>query len=87
MDEVGGTNKGECLSEALSVTVWGWIEEVGRRVSEANRAACYAARVRLRQEAGVVGTASEGHGGRVNRFLGSGVRGDIVERAVSGGKV
>ncbi len=68
------------------MTVWGWIEEVGWLVFEANRAASYTARVRSGQEAGV-GTAPESHGGRVNSFLGVGVRGDIVEKAVSGGKV
>jgi hypothetical protein len=70
----------------LSVTVWGWIEEVRGRVFEANRTASYAARVRSEQEAGV-GTAPESHGGWVNSFLGVGVRRDIVEKAVSGGKV
>ncbi len=49
----------------------GWIEEVGGRVSEANQAASYAARVRSGQEAGV-DTAPESHGGRVNSFEGLG---------------
>jgi hypothetical protein len=65
---------------------WWWAGVVGGRVSEANRAASYAARVRSGQEAGV-GTAPESHGGRVKSVLGVGVRGDIVEKAVSGGKV
>ena len=65
------------LSEALSAAIWGWVKEVGWRVSEADQAASYPARVRSGQVAGV-GTAPEVHGRGVYGFLGIAVGRDVV---------
>ncbi len=51
---------------------------VGGWVSESDRTASYAARLRSRQVAGV-GAGPESHGGGVNSFVRVGMGGDIVE--------
>ena len=78
MDEAGGTDKGLSLSDALSTTFWGWVEEVVRWVSESDPTPSYTARLRSRQVAGV-GAGPESHGGGVNGFVRVGMGGDVVE--------
>ena len=78
MDETGGTDKGLSLSDALSTTFWGRVEEVVGWVSESDRAPGHTARLRSRQVAGV-GAGPESHGGGVNGFVRVGMGGDIVE--------
>ena len=78
MDEAGGTDKGLSLSDALSTTFWGRVEEVVGWVSESDRTTSYTARLRSRQVAGV-GAGPESHGGGVNGFVRVGMRGDVVE--------
>jgi hypothetical protein len=78
LDKAGGTDKGLSLSDALSSTLWGWVEEVVRWVSESDRTTSHTARLRSRQVAGV-GTGPESHGGGVNSFVRVGMGGDIVE--------
>jgi hypothetical protein len=56
---------------------WGWVKKVGWGISEPNRAASHAARLRSGQEAGV-GSRSESHGRRVDGFLRVSVGGDVV---------
>ncbi len=86
MDEAGSTNEGLFGLEALSAAFWGWVKEVGWWVPEADLAASYTARFRSGQVAGI-GTAPEGRGRGVDGFLGVAVGGNIVEKAVSRGKV
>ena len=78
MDEAGGTDKGLSLSDALSTTFWGRVEEVVGWVSESDPTSSYTARLRSRQVAGV-GAGPESHGGGVNGFVRVGMRGDVVE--------
>ena len=78
MDEAGGTDKGLSLSDALSTTFWGWVEEVVGWVSESDPTPSYTARLRSRQVAGV-GAGPESHGGGVNGFVRVGMGGYIVE--------
>ena len=78
MDEAGGTDKGLSLSDALSTTFWGWVEEVVGWVSESDPTPSYTARLRSRQVAGV-GAGPESHGGGVNGFVRVGMGGDVVE--------
>ncbi len=78
MDETGGTDKELSLSDALSTTFWGRVEEVVGWVSESDRTTSHTARLRSRQVAGV-GAGPENHGGGVNSFVRVEMRGDIVE--------
>ena len=78
MDEAGGTDKGLSLSDALSSTLWGRVEEVVGWVSESDPTPSYTARLRSRQVAGV-GAGPESHGGGVNGFVRVGMGGYIVE--------
>ena len=78
MDEAGGTDKGLSLSDALSTTFWGCVEEVVGWVSESDRTTSHTAQLRLRQVTGV-GTGPESHGGGVNGFVRVGMGGYIVE--------
>ncbi len=77
MDEAGGTDKGLFLSDILSTTFWGWVEEVVGWVSESDRTTSHTARLRSRQVAGV-GAGPESHGGGVNSFVRVGMGGDMV---------
>ena len=77
MDEAGGSDEGLFFFYTLSSTFWGWVEEVGRWVSESDRTTSYTARLRSRQVAGV-GAGPESHGGGVNSVLRVGMGGDIV---------
>ena len=87
MDEAGGTDKGLSLSDVLSTTFWGRVEEVVGWVSESDRTTSYTARLRSRQVADV-GAGPESHGGGVNSFVRVGIRGgDIVEEAMGSSKV
>jgi hypothetical protein len=86
LDETGSTDSGLFGLEALSAVFWVWVKEVGWRVSGANRAASYTARVSSDQVAGV-GTAPEGHGRGVDGFSGVAVRRDEVKETVSRGEV
>jgi hypothetical protein len=86
LDEAGSTDKGLFVLYALSAAFWGWVEEVGWRISETDRAASYTARFRSGQVAGV-DAAPKGHGGGVDGFLEVAVGRDIVEKAVSRGEV
>ena len=61
MEEAGGSDKGLFVFQTLSSTFWGWVEEVGRGVSESDRTPSYTARLRSRQVAGV-GAGPESHG-------------------------
>ena len=78
MDEAGGMDKGLSLSDALSTTFCGRVEEVVGWVSESDRTTSHTARLGSRQVAGV-GAGPESHGGGVNSFVRVGMRGDIVE--------
>ncbi len=78
MDEAGGPDKGLSLSDALSTTFWGRVEEVVRWVSESDRTTSHTARLRSGQVAGV-GAGPESHGEGVNSFVRVGMGGDIVE--------
>ena len=78
MDEAGGTDKGLSLSDALSSTLWGRVEEVVGWVSESDPTPRYTTRLRSRQVAGV-GAGPESHGGGVNGFVRVGMGGYIVE--------
>ena len=86
MDEAGGTDKGLSLSDALSTTFWGRVEEVVGWVSESDRTTSYTARLRSRQVAGV-GAGPQSLGSGVNSFVRVGMGGDIVEEVVGGSKV
>jgi hypothetical protein len=77
LDEAGGTDKGLFLSDALSTTLWGRVEEVVGWVVESDRTASYTARLRSRQVAGV-GAGPESHGGGVDSFVRVRMGGDIV---------
>jgi hypothetical protein len=68
------------------VAFWGWVEKVGWRVSECNRAARHTTRLWSAQEAGV-GAGPESHGGRLYGFAGVAVGGDIVEKVVGRGEI
>ena len=77
MDEAEGTDKGLSLSDALSTTFWGRVEEVVGWVSESDRTTSYTARLRSRQVAGV-GTGPESHRRGVDSFGRVRMGGDIV---------
>ncbi len=49
MDEAGGTDKGLSLSDALSTTFWGRVEEVVGWVSKSDATTSHTARLGSRQ--------------------------------------